>query len=110
MVEKKKTPKTKKIAKPKADKHVSDARDAKPESFPEDGDLPGMETPAIPSLERKGREIANRRDRIKRLQEEEKGLVAEALVIMHDHEIKVYSKHDVVLRIDEKELLKVEVG
>lgn len=87
----------------------SDSIDNLPEKFPEQAELPEMETVANPKLEEKGRQIANRRDRIKKLQEEEKGLVADALVIMHDHEIKIYNKHGVILRIKESEKLDVEI-
>jgi len=96
--------------KSKASKPPLHPSDAIPPSFPEDGELPGMETPRNAKLEQKGREIAHLRSRIKRLQEEEKGKTAEALVIMHEHEIKKYSRDGVVLIINEKESLAVEVS
>jgi hypothetical protein len=98
-----------KSAKPKKSSIPTDSRDIKPESFPEQAELPEMETIANPKLEQKGKEIANRRDRIKKLKAEESGLTAEALTIMHQHEIRFYNKHGVVLRIVDSEKLEVEV-
>jgi hypothetical protein len=86
-----------------------DERDKTPEKFEEDGELFETQVNTLPSLERKGREIADRRTRIAKLREQEKGLVAEALILMHQHEIKRYNKHGVELFIDETESLKVTV-
>lgn len=104
---------TKAAAKKKPAKKTKpvDDIDAKPASFPDQLEIendPNL-VRKIPKLEVKAKEIANRRDRIKRLKEEEEGLTAEAIIIMHDHEIKAYDRDDVHLRIDEKETLKVSV-
>jgi len=100
---------TKKASKSRAKaRKVADPADAAPEKFPEQTEI-FEQSPRNARLENKAKLIANRRDRIKTLKDEEKGYVAEALIIMHDHEITNYSRHGVVLRIKTDEKLDVAV-
>lgn len=103
------TRKGKGIKKPvKSSKESKALREPAPEQIEFEDDVNVV--PKIPKLEAKARKIGALRDEIKDLQAKEKGLSAEAIIIMHEHEIKVYDSRDGVhLRINESETLKVEL-
>ena len=76
---------------------------------PEQQELEGMETPRNPKLELKAKEIAARETKVKKFNAEIKELRDEALLIMHDFEIKHYHKYGVHLDIKSEEKLEVKV-
>lgn len=76
---------------------------------PEQTELPGMEVPRNPKLEDKAKEIATRETKVKKFQAEIKDLRDEALLIMHDFEIRHYHKYGVHLDIKSEKKLEVKV-
>lgn len=76
---------------------------------PEQGEFEGMETPRIPKLELKAKEIAKRETSVKKWKKEIDELKDEAAIIMQDHEIDHYHKYGVHLDIERDRKLKVSI-
>lgn len=85
------------------------APEDEPKPRPEQAEFEGMETPAIPEVEKKAKEHAGYKDRAKPLNDKAKEAKAELITLMIQHNLKTYNKHGVHIQITETLDAKVEI-
>lgn len=107
MVAKKQPAKSRKKAGRKGVGTIELAESIKPQ--PEQAEFEGMETPAIPEVEKKAREHGGYKDKAKPLNDKAKESKAQLITLMIQHDLKTYNRHGIHIQITESLDAKVEI-